>query len=912
MSTNVKVTKLIDKVGNQQQEFLQVNNSFVIFPYLASGYLDFTNQGVEQNQVNVNDYETFKRVWTGNDACVLNWKGSIEFIQNEDKSISTKFQLGQVLLGLLLNNQSENELTKDASFSDYTSQQSRNTLSFRISAKYFSLNENWNFYFYKIPEVSGSTLYRMLNFTPEYVGKKIVGYLLEFITINQDLANTGKAKQQNIMNSSPGQGYIEGQVFQVGEFSKGDLIEGKDFYELPDGRIIATNWNKMINDPVRKVVVKTFGPSIISNISFMGREVKKLSTFNDFGEPCLIFPIYIESATTPTIYRSQSAETNFYWMQDAVPTLQYWKDIFETIKNSMTPVNEFKYQGFLQYDYNQTIATNPKVGGSYNYSLFGYLKKNISTGSYDSLPWDIKTPISTKVTNMIYGCEGTYNAYGKNKKIWDLMFDSYWVQKKYITLPMNAQSHLGFGWTLGSALGSIVTGKYWATALLLGIGVIGSLVSKLSGPFYEGFSGIVSAPLIDLVADQYQVSTSPGDKIDFSIFDTSNKDSPSTAFFDGSTMNISFEANLTNQFYSDRIPGKTLKTENIGQVYFKDNTPIFPMTLTPLLLNGDARLTTNEDINGFIIDSFNLQAIFNGEFSIEFLNSNNKVVWNGVYLSEGKWSGSSREINSWKNTSVIGRENTFFGEPIPYPKPLPELISDLDKSYDFTKQYNIGFAYTTQNVFAYPTTNTRIGEILENSGAGYIVTWESVFPPAGIPRGARKLELHYTFDVQLLDTEFASLEEFWSKYEYLTFTYINLDSHDSGAYEGYSNYYISLTQANTAQMKWKDYLCYSYLTTINQFPFATWTQVGFGRLFSKVGQPDSTQNSSLEIKVVLKLVNKKIVLQTQLYVEDKNNPGLEETGQLWNYSANAKTAVWEPWDYWKQVIKLDSIFFKAK
>ncbi|MEG1312734.1 MAG: hypothetical protein RSD40_00295 [Bacilli bacterium] len=62
MSTNLKATKLINKLENQQKEFIQINNSFVIFPYLSSGYIDFTNQGSETSQVNVNDYETFKRV----------------------------------------------------------------------------------------------------------------------------------------------------------------------------------------------------------------------------------------------------------------------------------------------------------------------------------------------------------------------------------------------------------------------------------------------------------------------------------------------------------------------------------------------------------------------------------------------------------------------------------------------------------------------------------------------------------------------------------------------------------------------------------------------------------------------------------------------------------------------------------
>ncbi|MEG1312730.1 MAG: hypothetical protein RSD40_00275 [Bacilli bacterium] len=62
--------------------------------------------------------------------------------------------------------------------------------------------------------------------------------------------------------------------------------------------------------------------------------------------------------------------------------------MFEVIKGAMNPVNEFKYQGFLTYNYLNTIATNPKTGsekkGPYTYSLFGYLGKVEAT--YQSFP----------------------------------------------------------------------------------------------------------------------------------------------------------------------------------------------------------------------------------------------------------------------------------------------------------------------------------------------------------------------------------------------------------------------------------------------------------------------------------------------------------------------------------------------
>lgn len=904
MSTNVKVSKLINKLELQQNELMQINNSFIIFPYQASGYLDYTNRGVEQNQVNVNDYETFKRVWTGNDACVLNWKDSIEFRQNEDKSISTQFQLGEILIGLLMDNASENELKQDASFSDYTSQQSRNTLSFRISAKFFTINENWNFYFYKIPEIGGSTLYRMINFNPEYLGRKVVAYVVDFITLNQDLANTGRAKQQNIMPNSPGQGYMEGQVFAPDTFATEGLVENVDYIEFPDKRIVSFDKRKQINNPIKKVVVKMFGPSVFSNISFMGREINQLSTLTEFGEPCIIFPMNLQNASTPTLYRSQSAETNFYWIQDATPTLLFWKDLFEGIKGAMTPVNEFKYQGFLTYNYANTIATNPRPasGGSYKYSLFGFLFKNASTGQYESNPWLMNSPRSQKATNMIYGCANTYNAYGGNKQIWDYMFDAYWVQKKYNVLPMNAASHIGFGWTLGSSLGAIVTGKFWVSALLLGVGIVGSLTSKLNGPFYEGFSGIMSAPLLDLLSEQYSISSSPGDKIDFSIFDTSNKETPSSAFFDGNTLTTAFEGDLTNKFVSNRVSNKELTTSNIGQKTYADGTNILSSG-EPFLLNGDARLISVEGSNGFIIDSFNIQGIFNGEFSVEFLDIDNKVVWNGVYLSEGKWSGSSREINSWKNTSIIGRENTFFAEPLPYPKPLPDLISDLQLAYDMTKIYNVGISTSTYRDFFSP-----LWKAFEYSGGAMWVevVWDTpIVPPPGIPRNLVGLNYHYrAFDTQILEGTFKSLDEFWNKYSSLIITYRNMTEFaaDKGI-KTFTNYSVTIDKTNTTRKRFNNFESYCWIDVTNLWDNR---RIGMGKSFG------TNTNSFLELVVTVKLDTQgNVVVTTTGHAKDRTSDNL---GDPWFYYANAcaKNVVWDRYLYWEQDFKLDNILFKAK
>ncbi|MEG1312733.1 MAG: hypothetical protein RSD40_00290 [Bacilli bacterium] len=42
----------------------------------------------------------------------------------------------------MLDNNGTNELVKDSSYSEYTSQQQRKNLSFRIPAQFFELNDN--------------------------------------------------------------------------------------------------------------------------------------------------------------------------------------------------------------------------------------------------------------------------------------------------------------------------------------------------------------------------------------------------------------------------------------------------------------------------------------------------------------------------------------------------------------------------------------------------------------------------------------------------------------------------------------------------------------------------------------------------------------------------------------------------
>ena len=86
---------------------------------------------------------------------------------------------------------------------------------------------------------------------------------------------------------------------------------------------------------------------------------------------------------------------------------------------------------------------------------------------------------------------------------------------------------------------------------------------------------------------------------------------------------MSFEADITDSFISDRVSNKTMNTANIGQTQFENGDYILPDQST-FLLNGDATLQATKE-NGFIIDNFQFCGIFNGDISVEFLDSNGNL-----------------------------------------------------------------------------------------------------------------------------------------------------------------------------------------------------------------------------------------------------------------------------------------------
>ena len=649
---STKITENLRQVKLKNQEIELFKQSFVIVPYKVSGFLDYTNRGLANEAVNPNDFETFKRIWTGNDSCTITWKDSFKLVQNSTtKEMEQKWSLGEVFLGVLETNEFFNDIATDTSFSEYKSQQQINSLKFKVH-KYFEISDYYNFMFFKIPEISGSTLYRIDNIEKDFAGTELLGYVITFKTINQELANTGRAKQQNIMPSAPGQGYLECIVKdknwpnELGKEVFNKLIPGVDYYAFYD-RYITADFQKTLNNPVKKVVVKALGNGIINSFSMTGRPASYNSM--EFKASRKLFCINFSSPTTPNIYRSQSSVQNFYASNFGM-TLQYYKEFFTYLKDTMSSINKFNYQGWITYG--DTIKSTNNGEGLYS-------------------DWYFNTGEQTFNDLYTYGVNDTYKTKSL-RNVDNFFFDNYWITKNVKIAPLNTYNTLNYGVTaFGTSILALASTLYgdWmgflAGSLLSVVGLYQMSKTLQQRSKFQGINGITPKDIIDFNEGLYNSQN----KVPFNLYDNSTEtDAPSEVFFKSNTINMSFEADITDSFISDRVSNKTMNTSNIGQTQFENGDYILPDQST-FLLNGDATLQATKE-NGFIIDNFQFCGIFNGDISVEFLDSNGNAVWSGVYQSEAKWTKNQREIWTEKNVSIYGREDIYIYESVPYPKPL--------------------------------------------------------------------------------------------------------------------------------------------------------------------------------------------------------------------------------------------------
>lgn len=690
MSVNVRTLEEI-RVQQQREREIQLlvpQIGFVVIPYLLSGNIDYSNLGLVNERINPESVETFKRIFTGNDCINIKWKDSITLNQSEDNtSASFKYSIGDYFIGILENHNSVGEINKDISYSDYTNQQIKKSINLRVEANLFNISDYHQLMLFKIPELTGQALLKLSNIERVFEMKELMFYQLTFETINQELASSGKARLQNINNAGVGEGYIQPKIYTQAEWDAIKDDEALNFLTtkaklLPNGDVLSCDIQYLNAHPAKKVVFKAFGNAILSWVNCIGRPVGGSDNPSTYRQPRLLFPMNLEQASTITLHRTQNNSANMYFGEFA-PTLDFYKDWLQNIKDSMTIANKWNYYGFLKFNYNDLAATNPKENNNYKYTIYGTTD---NTGGSGYTQWTFSNPNPGQIDNEgNYGASANYTLRSGSDLIHNHMWDNYWTQKKMTTLPLSESSTLTFtslitaGLGVGASAGFYKSGRFKtlsilslvAGAALLGVGIGATLANKMRFQKNPSFRGIVNADFIELTKNQFSSDAGGGgftNKIPFNSL-INDEESPNSAFFSANTLNTSFQATLTDSFMKSGVKYNTI---NIGQSKLEDNTPI---NGAPLLISGGETLTPSSSV-GFIIDEIQFQGIINDDVSIEFLDTNDNVIWSGIFQSQGKWSKSPREITNVFNLSTLGREDLFYNKPLPYPQQIP--LDNLD------------------------------------------------------------------------------------------------------------------------------------------------------------------------------------------------------------------------------------------
>lgn len=745
LNENIRKANL---VKDETRDFVNAN-SWVIIPYIVSGVVNYTNRGYVANDINPNDAETFKRIWTGNDSCSVIWENSVKVISsNDSNNIKLKYQIGEYRLGLLTSNSSTNQTLADSGYSEYTSEQIKNYVTFQFDARSNVFSAYDMLKFYKIPKFSKEDIYRIVSIHKVFRTntKEIDYYSVSFESVNQTFSNTGKAKQQNINMSSVGQGYLNPMVLNEDEFNslpnKISLVEGVDYLLLANGEYLLADKNKVKHNPAKKAVIKLYGNAMPISISFVGRPVFYGDDNTRLRALRPIFGVTLEQPITPNLQRTSNATNNWYFGK-FVPSMDAWADISQIIKDNVNSVvaNQ-KFMGTFALNYpiiqqtNQLVNDSSGLNKKYIYSLYQY-----QNGSTEWKQWVPGIAAEYQTVRYVYGVDDRTVAFkygGNDKSIVNILFDNYWIYKNDLQIPLNIQETKTYGSFIAaggvlSTSGTMalmkpeknwlrVFGLLGVSAALLSIGIGFTLSRQTNPPPSQPIYGLISAPFLDLSILQFKktISGSFPNRIPITSFTNDTTDPVNSAVFDTpNSFNFQVQMELTDLFRNPNPigdqsynPAGLWSTTSIGQAnkFENANGSIVTMNGKKMLMNGTQTLQPHRDIAGYIIEQVNIDSCFSGDISIEFLDAGDNVIYSGIYQSQAKWTGNIRDRWTSINTSILNNQNIITDKLFPYPSTIIDPTIDRWTATTLTSNpYYVSYNLAKTSAIApVPSTNTSI------------------------------------------------------------------------------------------------------------------------------------------------------------------------------------------------------------
>lgn len=624
---------------------LTKDNSFLIFPFnITMGYITSTENGIRQNDsVNVFDYSTFQRVFTGLENVLAQWQNAykVEKKKDNDTFLTKEYVVGKSIRGYVPQETLSASFQPTSISGDFLAEFTEETFTIH---SYDDLTEEDLFKLYIIPELKEEKWLYVTNAEKLFLPNGELHHVeITLSTLNNQIAKTGQAIEEYVQRSAPGEGYAWPLVNKNGDVSV-DLQRNKDI-------------------PVTSVQIEGAGAIAMGTIYAMGRITNrenvngsKRNVFNPKIEaPRILMPLRLETAIPSPVNTRPSAETDWL-VGNMTPGLEEdykdWKDQFQ---GNFDPTTRSQYEGMLR-------ATDKKALENSN---------PINEGTRNNLLWDPNWVISVNKTyntqtNALTGNELKLNG---NLTMSQILAHNIFGLDPYTAMPMNVQQNVS--WSLRNV--PLIGG--FLSSLTFGI-PIGWQDTSIKVRMTGGVLLAIPASTKDYA--NVLVEQGDGVKIGLETFTDESAKNDAIEFSGIKATGSIWKAQLTHRS-SKTINGNEYKFDNIyfGQTHpdkDDDGKDIdFGNEPKPekLLWDETCKPTDRGDVSGYVIDTITSKFLGKMDYRLT-LFSNNTQIWAGTYQTTSKFTGSIRDWTNaikFSNWKVHNDVTISFPESIDSPNP---------------------------------------------------------------------------------------------------------------------------------------------------------------------------------------------------------------------------------------------------
>lgn len=635
--TQSKINKFYNKILKDDFKKIEPTQEHMIsiFPFeLTMGYVNSTETGLSGNNINISDYSTFSRIFTGLENTLAKWEDAYEVkkVNDTDLFLTKEYKVGRIIKGI------SNSLNSSANFelssisSDFIQENTDETVAVMTY-------DNWDheadtIKLFIIPERKFNKWLFVESATKYFTNDGKYSYtMINFRTLNSKIAKSGRAIEEFVQRAAPGEGYAYPVQNEKGEWVVDD-IRSRDI-------------------PITSMQIEMSGAAAINSIVAYGRPTitetingVEQTIFNPkIHAPRLLLPFRLETPIPSPLNTRPSAETDYY-IGDFTPTLQtQYKSWKEQFTNSYDLTARNQYEGVLTGGTLADLRSSNPIDskGTHTHTLWDKnFFKNIANKTYDTS--------ADRFTENSITLNGDYT-------VSEIMSHNHFLFSYITTLPLTIQQNVA--WNLAS------------------IPLVGGFLSKITGGVDIGWNDksirlgmpdvklIMPASIAEYGAVLKGDGTASTDTwIPLETFTGDRKDE-ATEFSGINATGTIFKIQFTDRF-EKTIDGvkHIFNLNDLMQdmpAVDDDGKPIAKPS-GKLIWTADCK-TVARNSSGFVIDAINFKALAKMDYRASFY-SNDIPTWSGTYQTQAKFTGSIRD---WTNTIKMSDWSEDNGKKINYP-----------------------------------------------------------------------------------------------------------------------------------------------------------------------------------------------------------------------------------------------------